>query len=200
MILQSSRILLRPLEAGDERALLSFGRHASPLMRDYNFYYFTELDLKLWAVSKKKTMKQSYFAICLKEGPMIGFLGMKNIRLFKKEATLGLVINADHMGLGYGSEVLSAFLPYYFEVLDMKSMHLLVNGFNRRAIALYEKAGFVRREEYWEEVLEVVDPSDPLFQETKEEFMWSKDRWYQRILRMSLSRESYGGGFYAISD
>jgi RimJ/RimL family protein N-acetyltransferase len=95
------------------------------------------------------------FAIKLKESnQIIGVAGYDDIIKENKVATLFIGIgNNDLRGKGYGKEALNLLLDYGFNNEDFHRIQLNVLSFNERAIALYEKSGFVKEGTYREFVL-----------------------------------------------
>ncbi len=61
--------------------------------------------------------------------------------------------NREHWGKGYGGEALRLLLDYAFGELNLHRVQLTVFAYNERAIALYEKLGFVREGVYREFLL-----------------------------------------------
>jgi RimJ/RimL family protein N-acetyltransferase len=57
---------------------------------------------------------------------------------------LGITLGADFVNQGLGTEALALFLDYYFGELGFKKLVLDVVGYNRRAIRVYRKLGFVK--------------------------------------------------------
>lgn len=68
-----------------------------------------------------------------------------DIRLVHMEGgmgEIGIVINREERGKGYGTDAMKAIIEYAFEKLNLKSVCLRVYDCNPRAKALYERLGF----------------------------------------------------------
>jgi len=78
--------------------------------------------------------------------PAAGFLVVK---LAGRVAEIGLGLRPDLTGLGLGESFVNACLRFAATALGAESYTLAVAAFNRRAIAVYERAGF-RKVEYFE--------------------------------------------------
>lgn len=90
----------------------------------------------------------------LKNGQIIGLAGYDDIIKENKVATLFIGIgNKDLRGKGYGKEALKILIDYGFSIMDLHKIQLNVLEFNKGAIALYEKVGFVKEGVYREFVL-----------------------------------------------
>ena len=55
----------------------------------------------------------------------------------------------DFVDQGFGTEALTLFLDYYFNMLGYKLLKLDVAAFNKRAIRCYEKSGFQFKFVFW---------------------------------------------------
>lgn len=76
---------------------------------------------------------------------LIGTLGFYEIEWANRCAWLGIGIgDPAHWEKGYGTEALQLALAYAFAELNLHRLSLSVIAYNTRAIALYERAGFVR--------------------------------------------------------
>ena len=103
------------------------------------------------------------------------YMGQCNLIMIdhqSRRATLAIVLPAEHHGKGYGGEAIRLLLKYAFEQLNLNRVTLNVIEDNLRAIALYERCGFViegrlRQEQF-------------------------QDGWYKDVLVMGVLREEYG--------
>lgn len=93
-----------------------------------------------------KNEESAVFAVKLPDGgQIIGIAGFDDIVWENKVATLFIGIgNKNFRGRGYGREALNLLLDYGFNELGFYRIQLNVLEFNRSAIALYERAGFVK--------------------------------------------------------
>lgn len=69
-------------------------------------------------------------------------------KLADGRAEVGLGLRPDLTGLGLGDAFLDAGLRFAADELGAEGYTLAVAAFNRRAIAVYERAGFVETERY----------------------------------------------------
>jgi RimJ/RimL family protein N-acetyltransferase len=75
----------------------------------------------------------------------IGQADLMDINWIDRCATVGIVIaNSSNRGCGKGQEALSLLLEYAFTLLGLQRVQLDVYGGNSRAIACYERAGFIK--------------------------------------------------------
>jgi len=84
----------------------------------------------------------------------IGNTGLYHLDFLHRRGEFWVLIGEkSHYGHGYGSEIVSCILQFGFLVLNLNRIYLNVGMENRRAIALYEKHGFLQegilREHYY---------------------------------------------------
>ncbi len=174
------------------RKMKHWGIHTSPLFRDYNFIFRSDEERKNFLLQKTLSPFNKYYAI-LYLNEVIGFIGLKKINYITKNSTLGLVLNPDLVGMGYGTATLCKFLDYYFNQLNMKKMELEVAGYNPRARKLYEKMGFKEKKSYLEPYPNRnIDEKSPEYLQFKKEFVKDKnDKIYNYVYRMELQKEEF---------
>ncbi|HEX2740139.1 MAG TPA: GNAT family protein [Rubrobacter sp.] len=89
------------------------------------------------------------------DGTIIGAMVLKNTEnLPSRSATFGIIIgDPEYLDRGYGTEASTLLLDYAFGVLGYHKINLDLFEYNARALAMYEKLGFVvegrRRENHW---------------------------------------------------
>lgn len=84
------------------------------------------------------------FAIRAKDGRVVGTCGLYAISWVCRRAQFNILIGErDVWGKGYGTEAARLILHYAFDKLNLESVQLGVNADNQRAIASYQRAGFV---------------------------------------------------------
>lgn len=93
------------------------------------------------------------FVIEKLDGTVIGKCGTVHIDWKNACTTIWVFIGKDeNRGKGYGTEALSLFVNFIFQEMNINRVQLLVFDFNARAIASYEKIGFVVEGEYRQEI------------------------------------------------
>lgn len=155
-LLRGPRVRLRPLERddlpryaelySDLEVNLSYGglgvsESLSKLQRRYDAGEFDATDRRLHLVVEA-------------EGEVIGQVSLENEEnLPSRTAMFGILVGARHLGRGYGTEASTVLLNYAFAVLGYHKINLDLFEYNARALAMYEKLGFVhegrRRENHW---------------------------------------------------
>lgn len=184
-------IFFEKLELDHVLKMINWGEHANPLFEDYNMGLKTEKDCRRFLHYKTFSPLNKYFAI-MYSAEVIGFIGLKNINPIFKSSTLGLVLNPSLVSMGFGSLLLPKFLKYYFDELKMKTMYLLVSGYNDRARRLYEKVGFSYIKEYLEPYVNVyLDENSKEYKDNIHEFVKHGDDLYSYAYKMELKRKDF---------
>lgn len=186
------RIRIRPIELEDVYQMKNWGYHKNPLLSDYNLPGMTNEELKQWYRYKKRGFNQVYYSVFNEVNILIGYLGIKNIRRIRKEATLGIVIDPNYVDMGYGTEIITNYLDYFFGELNMKIMYLEVAKFNKRAMRCYEKSGFSTVDMYLDRFFnQNLDLKDPYYLEESSSFVIRDGKVYNYIYIMQIKRDTY---------
>ncbi len=78
----------------------------------------------------------------------LGTCAFMNLDERNRHAELAIVIgNKDYWGKGFGTEIMKQLLDCGFYGLNLNRLYLHVFSTNKRAIALYEKMGFIKEGE-----------------------------------------------------
>lgn len=191
MEIKDGDLLIRPLILEDVFQMEKWGVHETPLLADYNFPNMSDSEKRRWYRIKTFNLFNKYYGILL-EGRLIGYMGIKNIKRIRKEATLGIVFDPNFIDKGYGTKTLEIFLDYYFHHMNMKVIYLEVSKFNDRAMRVYEKVGFKITSYYCEEFFnQRLGLKDPHYLEVKSSFVIVGQKLYNYIYRMKLKKEDF---------
>lgn len=192
MELRGQRVTIRPLELDDCYKMRMWGFHKNPLSADYNFPPLTDNEVVKWYKNKTFTFKNKYYGIFNEDQVFIGYMGIKDIKRFRRESTLGLVFDPNYVSKGYGTETLRTFLRHYFDEMRMKRMYLEVAEFNKRAYRLYENMGF-KPEGYYLDYFfdQKLDLNNSYYLEVESCFVITNKKLYNYIYRMKLNKEDF---------
>lgn len=84
-----------------------------------------------------------FFVIVSKEtNEAIGLCLLYDISYIHGKGTMGILIDQNHQGKGYGKEASKLLLEFGFNILNLNNIMLYAIEFNERAIKLYENIGF----------------------------------------------------------
>jgi RimJ/RimL family protein N-acetyltransferase len=156
-LLRGSRVRLRPLERGD------LSRYQELFFEPEISLHYGELGVpenldrlqRRFEAGEFDTTDRSLLLVIETEGTLIGTMQLKNTEnLPSRSATFGIMIgDPAYLDRGYGTEASTLLLDYAFAVLGYHKINLDLFEYNARALAMYEKLGFVlegrRRENHW---------------------------------------------------
>lgn len=192
MKIQGKRITIKRLELKDVFEMKNWGVHENPLVEDYNFPPMNDSEIKLWYKRKTNKWYNKYYGVRNEENKLIGYMGIKGIKRFRRESTLGIVFDPNYVDRGYGTETLVVFLNHYFTEMKMKSMLLEVAEFNRRAYRVYEKLAFKSIGYYLDEFFDhKLDLTSRYYIEERTSFVIRKKKIYNYIYKMRLKKKEF---------
>jgi len=190
--IKGKRIIIKDLQLEDVYEMRNWGSHENPLIEDYNFPPMNNKEIKIWYGMKARKLFNKYYGIRNEEGYLIGYMGIKDIRIIRRESTLGIVLDPNHVDKGYGTEILDTFLRYYFTKMNMRKMFLEVAEFNKRAYRVYEKIGFKPVAYYLDEFFDSgLDLSNMYYLEQKSSFVIGDKKIYNYIYKMVLTKKRF---------
>ncbi len=132
---------VRRMRPSDVYLMTKWGEHTDPRFLHYNFPYEKPFDLWYWFF-----VKNTYVTRILYGGftgsEMVGYAVLKSINWFRHEGELGISLNPDLLGAGYGRLLLEGFLERVFTDLPIRRVYLRTAHFNHRAQKLYKRVGF----------------------------------------------------------
>lgn len=106
---------------------------------EYAFYDWANDPADLAELLDAASWPDQYHAAVIEEGTLAGFLQT----IPEADAVeIGLGLRPDLTGLGHGRDFLDACLHFAAEQFTVQRFTLAVAAFNRRAITVYERAGF----------------------------------------------------------
>jgi RimJ/RimL family protein N-acetyltransferase len=139
------RVTLRAAKAGDEEYLVSAGRHAE-IVKMYG-----EDNPKDGPVPQAEAdaflnlqLKSRFAWVIEHEDALIGSLSFHSVDRVDQRAMMATgLFSPDNFNKGLGSEAMSLVLGHAFGAMNLHRVSLRVLHFNARAIAAYQKLGFV---------------------------------------------------------
>ena len=81
--------------------------------------------------------------VTLAGGELVGHIALWGIDLRNKGATLGVIVGEEYAGKHYGPDAIKVIVRYGFKEIGLHRIQLQAYAYNERAIAVYEKLGFV---------------------------------------------------------
>ncbi len=99
--------------------------------------------LESWYAELVKDASQEVYSIKSSEAVPLGWVHLHDIDLRNGTATLGIVLDSEHWGRGYGHDALTAVVIHAFEDLRIARLEAEILAMNRPSMGLFERLGFV---------------------------------------------------------
>lgn len=149
-------LLLRKFEPRDIPALYEFRNDpiATAGLGGFTTGYSIQ-DLTDWVEHHRSRVDEMLYAVIdTQSDRCIGHVGLYRVDLRSRKGEFAILIgSSEHQGKGYGEKITRFIIGYGFEAMNLRRITLTVLATNTRALALYEKLGFVRegtaREDEW---------------------------------------------------
>ncbi len=193
--LEGERLIIRRMVRGDLEQMQRWRPFREPLSLTWNLYWESKAQMDHWLERRSQDPSYRMYTITLRDGRVIGRLSLRHIRP-GESAVLGISLGADWVGQGYGTEAITVFAPYYFDVLGFRVLWLDVAATNQRAIRCYEKCGFVHAGSRYQPVDSGEDLSflqKPEYAHLRQFFTRKWGRYWLLFHDMKLERDDLNG-------
>lgn len=155
VFLETPRLRVRAFSAADVEAFVAYRR--DPDVARYQSWSDYTLERGEAFVESLQgatpAVPGEWFQFALEDrsaGTLVGDLALKVDADEPREAEVGFTLAPAQQGAGYGTEALSAFLGYAFEVFDLHRVVAVTDALNAPAAAMLERVG-MRREAHFVE-------------------------------------------------
>ncbi len=144
MRLETERLILRPFDKSDGRALHSYLSDSDVVrFEPYSAMSVSECD----AEAERRQSDEAFTAVCLKDGTLIGNIYLSGADEFNCRE-LGYVFAKKFHGQGYATEAARKALEYAFTVLEAHRVTAMCDPQNAPSYRLLERLG-MRREAHF---------------------------------------------------
>jgi len=130
--------------------------------------------LRLWS-RNDTTGSVGFSVVDAGSGELVGHVTLWGVDALARCGTLALLVGGPFVGRGYGTDAVRVLLRYAFAELGLHRVQLGVWSFNTRAVAAYERAGFVREGRRREVVFHDGHWYDELLLSVVEDEWWATD-------------------------
>jgi RimJ/RimL family protein N-acetyltransferase len=144
------RVRVRPFTRADVDGWQSWPDYTEPLLVGTSPRRMAPDQRSRWFDDVVQRQRQLPFAIDDERGVLIGRLFLRHVRHDERSAVLGIDLHPSRLGQAYGTEALGAFLQYFFDTMDFRSMLLSVAAYNERARRCYASLGFATIGSHWD--------------------------------------------------
>jgi diamine N-acetyltransferase len=142
-VIRGERVTLREMVRADVDEMARWPRFVEPELQWANLDLTFPVDRDGYFERGRSNATRRRFVIRNEQGELIGTIGLRNLDFRAGEGTLGIIIRADAVGRGYGTDAIRSLVRYAFDVLGLRRVVLDVAENNPRAQHVYEKIGFV---------------------------------------------------------
>lgn len=137
------RVYLRELVRDDVNEMATWPKFTESCLQWANLDLDYPSDRDSYYERGRSNATRRRFVIITYDGRLVGTVGLRNLDFRRGEGTLGIIIRADEVNHGYGTDAIESILSYAFEQLGLRRVILDVASNNPRARRCYEKVGFV---------------------------------------------------------
>lgn len=141
--IRGERVVLRHMARADVDQMATWPRFREPDLSWANLDLDYPADRDAYFDRGQTNATRRRYVILDETRRIIGTIGLRSLDFDAGEGTLGIIIRADVVGNGYGTDAVRALVRYAFEVLSLRRVFLDVADSNRRARRVYDKLGFV---------------------------------------------------------
>ncbi len=141
--IRGERVTLRHMVRADVDEMASWPRFSEPDLQWANLELSYPSDRDAYFERGCTNATRRRFVIRDEAEKLIGTVGLRNLNFRAGQGTLGIIIRADAVGKGYGTDAIRSTLRYAFECLGLRRVLLDVAETNDRAHHVYEKLGFL---------------------------------------------------------
>lgn len=178
MRLQTDRLILRPFDKSDGRALYSYLSDPEVVkFEPYGVMSLAECEKE----AERRQTDEAFIAVCLKDGTLIGNIYLSNADEFNCRE-LGYVFSKHHQGKGYATEACQKCLEYAFTALNARRVIAMCDPQNTQSYRLLERLGMRREAHFIENVY--------FHKDANGEPIW-KDTYVYSILKSEFVKQTY---------
>lgn len=182
------KIKLHNTTLQEAKQMTTWGVHSDRLYANYDFPKFDNKEIIDW-LRRKNTKSKFIMSICDMNDKVIGYISLRKISKIFRTSELGILLDPNKLGNGYGTDAINTLAKWYFEKLKFKRLFLSVAMYNNRAYRVYKKVGFVPKYTLYEEFnnfeIDVFD--DERYKYIKKYFKTSFHKIYVKCIKMELS-------------
>ena len=141
--IRGERVVLRTMVRADVDQMATWPRFADPDLNWANLELDHPDDRDSYFERGRTSATRRRYVILDEAGAIIGTIGLRNLDLGMGEGTLGIIIRADAVDQGYGTDAVQTLIRHAFRELRLRRVLLDVADTNQRARRVYDKLGFV---------------------------------------------------------
>ena len=141
-MIRGEKFVLRALEEQDVERLRGWRNHPELFGSHFSSFPVSEIAQKRWYEARGADPSNVIFIIDNEERIPVGYTILKDLDHKNRHAEIGLHLDPDFQGQGYGKDAFKTLIRFCFHELNLHRVFLQVFAFNERAFHMYEKLGF----------------------------------------------------------
>ncbi len=143
-MIHGEKVILRAIELSDAETMYKWINDREVTRTLGMTYPRAVHEEERWIAELAQKSTERHFAITY-NGVLIGSCGLMGIDWVARKAELGIMIGEkDYQNKGLGKDAVRALVSFAFGEMNLHKVFLRVLEDNKRAIACYEKCGFVK--------------------------------------------------------
>jgi UDP-4-amino-4,6-dideoxy-N-acetyl-beta-L-altrosamine N-acetyltransferase len=136
------QVTLRAVEDRDVELLRGWRNHPDLMKYHFSTLPLSQNSQKQWYQNYSDQSNTLVYMIDNSDKHTVGYVLLKNLDHKNRNAEIGLYLDPNKQGKGYGKDAFCALIDYCFYELNLHRVCLEVFAFNQRAVQMYEKLGF----------------------------------------------------------
>ncbi len=141
-IIYGERVVLREMNRADVDLMARWPPFYEPELKWANLELTRPVDREFYFQRGRSGYDRRRYVIIDAGGELVGTIGLRNIDFHSDIGTLGIIIRADRVSRGIGTDAVRALVKFSIEELGLTRVLLDVVETNTRAIRCYERVGF----------------------------------------------------------
>ncbi|MBM7844910.1 GNAT family N-acetyltransferase [Herpetosiphon giganteus] len=143
-MLKGKLVTLRAIEREDSKALYELEKNVELVLHGNGTWSPMPLASFEKRFEKHLEITEKLWFVIEVEGVVIGSIGLHHTDQVSRTSEFGIAVyHPDYVGKGYGSDAIQVLLRWAFRIQNYRRIWLMTDSNNPRAIAAYEKCGFV---------------------------------------------------------
>src|SRR5579875_1333989 len=122
--IQGERVVLREMVRADVDEMAKWPRFSEPELQWANLDLTFPSDRDLYFERGRSNATRRRFVILDETGRIIGTIGLRDLDFRRGDGTLGIIIRADAVDRGYGTDAIRSLAGYAFDSLGLRRVLL----------------------------------------------------------------------------
>jgi len=157
MIIETERLLIRPITIDDKNEIFKYRRD-----KETNKYQgwipetIEDVEVFIGKISAQINVPETWFQFAIidkKTQRLVGDLGIHFIDSENKQAEIGCTLNKDFQNQGFATESVKKVIDYLFNELHKHRIITSIDPANKKSIRLVERIGFRKEAHFIESLL-----------------------------------------------